>query len=141
MDAKLIDKTCKRYCRQSLWLTVALALGVIVGVGVNWLDISLVNALAVSVIYTIVINFAYGSLWGRVAKTAPLTMTKFYLAASALRLITAAIIIVSFCMLVRDKDAIRGFVLLFFAFYMVMLIFDSVFFARVEKCNNLKTGK
>jgi len=57
------------------------------------------------------------------------------------RLITAALVVVSFCMLNKVKEDIRGFVLLFFVFYMMMLIFDCVFFARIERTNNLNVKK
>lgn len=142
MDIRQIDETSKRYFKHSLWLTAALTFAVIIAVAVNWLDISLINALAVSVLYTVVINFAYGALWKCVARSAPGTMAKFYLAASAIRLITAALVVVIFCVISRnDKEAILNFVFVFFAFYLVMLIFDSVFFARIEKNNNLKIEK
>lgn len=142
MDTKQIDKTSKEYIKQSLWIIVAITFAVFIAIGVNWLEISLVNALAVSALYTVIINYAYGSSWKHVAKSAPRTMAKFYLAASALRLITAALVVVSYCIISRnDNEGIRSFILLFFTFYIVMLIFDSVFFARIEKNNNLKTDK
>lgn len=142
MDLKQINETSKRYCKHSLWITVAITFAIIIAISVNWLDISLAAALAVSALYTIIINFAYGSLWKKVAKSAPGTMTKFYLAASAIRLMTAALVVIAYCVMCRDdKESIRNFVLLFFAFYLVMLVFDSVFFARIEKNNNLKTEK
>ena len=136
MDIKLIDTASRRYRKYSLWVVVALTLVVIVAISLNVLDITLVNALAVSVLYTLIVNFAYGSLWRKVAKYSLGVMTKFYLVASVLRLMTAALVVVVFCMLSQEKVAIRNFVLLFFTFYIVMLIFDSVFFARIEKSNN-----
>lgn len=142
MDINLIDNTSRRYCKYGIWLTSALTFAVIIAISVNWLDISLVSALAVSALYSIIVNLAYGSLWKRIAKSAPATMAKFYLAASALRLITAALVVIVFCVINRsDKELIRNFIFVFFAFYLVMLVFDSVFFARIEKNNNLKIEK
>ncbi len=142
MDINLIDNTSRRYCKYGIWLTSALTFAVIIAISVNWLDISLVSALAVSALYSIIVNLAYGSLWKRIAKSAPGTMAKFYLAASALRLITAALVVIVFCVINRsDKELIRNFIFVFFAFYLVMLVFDSVFFARIEKNNNLKIEK
>ena len=142
MDINLIDNTSRRYCKYGIWLTSALTFAVIIAISVNWLDISLVSALAVSALYSIIVNLAYGSLWKRIAKSAPGTMAKFYLAASALRLITAALVVIVFCVINRsDKELIRNFIFVFFAFYLVMLVFDSVFFARTEKNNNLKIEK
>lgn len=142
MDINLIDNTSRRYCKYGIWLTSALTFAVIIAISVNWLDISLVSALAVSALYSIIVNLAYGSLWKRIAKSAPGIMAKFYLAASALRLITAALVVIVFCVINRsDKELIRNFIFVFFAFYLVMLVFDSVFFARIEKNNNLKIEK
>ena len=142
MDINLIDNTSRRYCKYGIWLTSALTFAVIIAISVNWLDISLVSALAVSALYSIIVNLAYGSLWKRIAKSAPGTMAKFYLAASALRLITAALVVIVFCVINRsDKELIRNFIFVFFAFYLVMLVFDSVFFARIEKNDNLKIEK
>ena len=142
MDINLIDNTSRRYCKYGIWLTSALTFAVIIAISVNWLDISLVSALTVSALYSIIVNLAYGSLWKRIAKSAPATMAKFYLAASALRLITAALVVIVFCVINRsDKELIRNFIFVFFAFYLVMLVFDSVFFARIEKNNNLKIEK
>lgn len=141
MDIKQIDRAGKQYVKFSLWLTVALSLMILTAIGLNWFDVKLVNALAVSALYTIIINFAYGLLWRRQAKSSPANMTRLYLASSVVRLITAALVVVSYCMLNQVKEDIRNFVLLFFVFYMIMLVFDSVFFARIEKKNNLKTEK
>lgn len=142
MDINLIDNTSRRYCKYGIWLISALTFAVIIAISVNWLDISLVSALAVSALYSIIVNLAYGSLWKRIAKSAPGTMAKFYLAASALRLITAALVVIVVCVINRsDKELIRNFIFVFFAFYLVMLVFDSVFFARIEKNNNLKIEK
>ncbi|MBM6672524.1 hypothetical protein [Marseilla massiliensis] len=141
MDAKLIDLTSKRYCKYSLWLVVAMTLCGFVAMSVNWIEISLLNALAVSAIYSIVINLLYGFFWKKVAKSASGIIARFYLGVSALRLMTAALVVLAFCMLNDGKEVIRNFIIVFFAFYIVMLIFDSVFFARIEKYNNLKTDK
>ena len=111
MDINLIDNTSRRYCKYGIWLTSALTFAVIIAISVNWLDISLVSALAVSALYSIIVNLAYGSLWKRIAKSAPGTMAKFYLAASALRLITAALVVIVFCVINRsDKELIRNFI-------------------------------
>lgn len=142
MDIKQIDKTSKRYIKHSIWMTATITFLVCIAISVNWLDISLIKALVINALYTVIINLAYGIAWKHTAKSAPNAIGRFYLAASVLRLITAALVIVSFCLINRnDHEGIRSFILLFLAFYLVMLIFDSIFFARIEKNNNLKTEK
>lgn len=141
MDEKFIEQTGKRYCKYGIWLTAALTLLAIGAMGVNLLEMTSLDAIVVSAIYSLVMVFAYSASWKGIAKASPANMTKFYLAASAIRLITAASVVIAYCLLSKNKVIIRDFVLLFFAYYVIMLIFDSVFFARVEKCNNLKIEK
>jgi hypothetical protein len=141
MDAKQLNLVSKRYCKYGLWLTTALTLLVILSVSVGWLEMKFITSVAICAVYTVVITFAYSLAWRRLGKVSSGMMTKFYLAAPAIRLITAALVVVSFCMLNKVKEDIRGFVLLFFVFYMMMLIFDCVFFARIERTNNLNVKK
>lgn len=138
MDVKFIEQTSKRYCKYGIWLTAALTLLAIGAIGLNWIDMAFLNAIVVSAVYSLVVIFAYCASWKWIAKTSSVNMAKFYLAASAIRLMTAALVVVAYCILSQDKVSIRYFVLLFFAYYVMMLVFDSVFFARVEKCNNQK---
>lgn len=135
---KRINITSKRYFKYSLWLIAALTLMCSAAISINLLDYSFINALAISALYTIIINFVYVTSWSKISKSSPNTMTRFYLAASALRLISAALVVTAYCLISHDKDNIRDFALLFMAFYIVMLVFDSVFFARIEKSYTLK---
>lgn len=135
---KKIDITSKRYYKYSLWLIAALTLICSAAISINLLSISFINALAISALYTILINSVYVSFWRKIAKSSPNIMTRFYLAASVLRLIPAALVVTVYCIICRDKNSIRDFALLFMAYYIVMLVFDSIFFARVEKYYTLK---
>lgn len=130
---KKINITSKRYFKYSLWLIVALSLVCSAAISINVLDNSFINALAISALYTICINFVYASFWRKIAKSSPNVMTRFYLVASALRLISAALVVTVYCLISQDKDSIRDFAILFMVFYTIMLVFDSIFFARVEK--------
>ena len=142
MDIKQIDKTSKRYIKQSLWIVAAITFATSIAISVNWLNVSLTKALAIIALYTVIINLTYGYTWKHIAKSAPTAIGRFYLAASSARLITSAIVIISFCLINQnDREGIRSFILLFIAYYLVMLIFDSIFFAHIEKNNNLKTEK
>lgn len=137
MDEKTISNVCGKYRQYGLWLTVAVALAILILMSVCGL-MRLACPLAVGVLFTLLVNTAYGYAWGGVAKSSPSSLTKFYLAASAIRMMAAALTVVVFCVLNRDRQAIIDFVAVFFAFYVVMLVFDGVFFARVEKNNNQK---
>lgn len=137
MDDNAISRTSARYYKYSLWLVAGTALLTLLATNIYGYA-SLARPLAICVIYTLVVNIAYGAAWKSVATSSPSVLTKFYLAASALRMVAAIMVVVAFCLLSRDKTSIRDFVLMFFGFYAVMLVFDGIFFARVEKKNNLK---
>lgn len=137
MDNKTIKDTSKRYRQYSLWLLVAVALVILILMSVGGL-MRLTCPLLVSVAFTWIANMAYGAAWKGVALSSPSALTKFYLAASALRMMAAALVVVVYCVINRDRQSILDFVAVFFAFYVVTLVFDGVFFARVEKNNNNK---
>lgn len=137
MDVKTIGEVRRRYGQYGLWLTAAMALAILVVMSV-WGWMRLTCPLVVSVLFTWIANTAYGAAWKGVALSSPSALTKFYLAASALRMMAAALVVAVYCVLSRERQAILDFVAVFFAFYVVMLVFDGMFFARVEKNNNHK---
>ena len=96
----------------------------------------LVNPVLISVIYALVTNWAYGLSWKAVANSSPNTLSKFYLAASAIRMLAGVLVAVVFCVMNDDREAIINFIIVFSAFYIAMLVFDGVFFARQERKRN-----
>lgn len=136
-DNKIISRAYGRYCKYSLWLVAAAALITLLIMNVCEIG-GLISFLVICIVYTLIANGAYGVAWKGVAKSSSSVLTKFYLAASALRMLTAVLVVVAFCLLNNDATQIRNFVILFSSFYVVMLIFDGIFFARVEKKNNHK---
>jgi hypothetical protein len=60
------------------------------------------------------------------------------MAASALRMLTAVMVIVIYCLVVRVHADIRNFIIMFIVFYLTTLIFDVLYFSRVEKHNKIE---
>ena len=141
MEKKQIDIKCKEYHKYCIWITVLLALIVIGAMALGMLSQRLATPLAVCVVYTLIMNFSYGKVWKHISTHSSSVLGKFYMASSAIRLFAAAAVVLIFCITVKDKELIRSFVLLFFLFYVVMLVFDSVFFSRIEKYNKVKEKK
>lgn len=82
--------------------------------------------------------YIYG--WQAIARRSPELMPKYFLAASALRLMAAATVLLVYCVVNRgDIEAIKWFAVVFIVFYLVILAFDAVFFAKVS--NNKKVTK
>ncbi len=60
------------------------------------------------------------------------------MAASALRMLTAVMVIVIYCLIVRVHADIRNFIIMFIVFYLTTLIFDVLYFSKVEKHNKIE---
>lgn len=137
MDKNVIDQISRKYNKYSLWVTAGCALVTLLAINICNAS-QFVNPLVISVLYTLISSIAYGAGWKAVASSSPMTLSKFYIAASAIRMLLALIVVAVFCVISRDKGSIQNFIIVFAAFYVVMLVFDGVFFARLERKLNQK---
>lgn len=143
-DEKLRLQTIRqasiRYKQISLWLTAAVALAVLFACRLSAqcddMISQVVNPLVVSAIFSLVASTAYGEAWKAVAKSSPANLAKFYLAAMMLKMMAGVLVFLIY-VLVCDKQNILGFTAIFALFYVVLLVFDCIYFARVEKKNRL----
>ena len=129
-----------RYKQISLWLTAAVALAVLFACRLSAqcddMIAQVVNPLVVSAIFSLVASTAYGEAWKAVAKSSPANLAKFYMAALVLKLMSGTLVFLIY-VLVCDRQNILGFTAIFALFYVVLLVFDCIYFARVEKKNRL----
>lgn len=143
-DEKLRLQTIRqasiKYKQISLWLTAAVALAVLFACRLSAqcddMIPQVVNPLVVSAIFSLVASTAYGEAWKAVAKSSPANLAKFYLAAMMLKMMAGVLVFLIY-VLVCDKQNILGFTVIFALFYVVLLVFDCIYFARVEKKNRL----
>lgn len=143
-DEKLRLQTIRqasiRYKQISLWLTAAVAFAVLFACRLSAqcddMIAQVVNPLVVSAIFSLVASTAYGEAWKAVAKSSPANLAKFYLAALVLKLMAGTLVFLIY-VLVCDRQNILGFTAIFVLFYVVLLVFDCIYFARVEKKNRL----
>lgn len=87
-------------------------------------------ALIVSMVFTTVVYVAEGRVWYRVASKAADSLTTFFTACSAFRLLLALVTIFIYYM-VKGREAMMPFFLTFAAYYVVQLAHHSTFFARI----------
>lgn len=133
-----IRRTARLYNKVSLWIIAALTLVGLFAVQIAGRD-GFINSILFSAVYSLVTSWAYGISWRSVARRSPNMLTRFYMAASAIRMILAfAVVLIMVVALRSDTSVMIKYVGVFAAFYIVMLIFDSVFFARIEKRNKNK---
>lgn len=143
-DEKLRLQTIRqasiRYKQISLWLTAAVALAVLFACRLSAqcddMIAQVVNPLVVSAIFSLVASTAYGEAWKAVAKSSPANLAKFYMAALVIKMVAGTLVFFIY-VLVCDKQNILGFTAIFALFYVVLLVFDCIYFARVEKKNRL----
>lgn len=143
-DEKLRLQTIRqasiRYKQISLWLTAAVALAVLFACRLSAqcddMIAQVVNPLVVSAIFSLVASIAYGEAWKAVAKSSPANLAKFYMAALVIKMIAGTLVFLIY-VLVCDRQNILGFTVIFALFYVMLLVFDCIYFARVEKKNRL----
>lgn len=149
MDAKLIDAIGHKYYKLSLWIIAGLTLMILLLLGGSpYWDTSVLNAILISVAFSFLTSIAYEAAWKGVAKNSPASLTKFYLAAPLFRMMAAVLLLLVYFLVHRTATAwdgtsiIRGlmlrFTFIFLAYYIALLVLDCVYFAKVEKRNNLQ---
>lgn len=136
MRLQTIRQASIRYKQISLWLTAAVALAVLFACRLSAqcddMIAQVVNPLVVSAIFSLAASTAYGEAWKAVAKSSPANLARFYMAALVLKLMAGTLVFLIY-VLVCDKQNILGFTAIFALFYVVLLVFDCIYFARVEK--------
>ena len=121
-----LKKTTREYIIYTLFLTLSMCIGTL---SVNMEDYGLISA-----VFHIICSTAYIVGWQALARRSPETLPKYYLAGSAFRLMAAAAVLLVFCVVKRgNPETIKWFSIVFIIFYLVMLVFDAIFFAKVSK--------
>lgn len=141
MDQEKILDTAKRYRKYTLWMVCALALAGLLAIRVMQLS-GVVTALVVAAAYSLAANIIYGRCWQRTALRKADKLGTFYLVASVARLFSALLIILIGVVVLKQthtaRPAILSYVVVFVVFYLAALIFDSFYFARIERKTNIK---
>ena len=135
MGTMNINKTVSLYNKVMVWLVSGLTL-----VGLLTMQLSgwneLLTGLIVSAVFCLVSGVAYIQGWKALANRSAQLLPKYHLAGSALRLLAACVVLLIVCVVKRaDVFGIKLFAVVFMVYYVVMLIFDALFFAKVSKIN------
>lgn len=133
-----IDHIASRYRKISIWIIAGLMLIVLFTAQVlsnkNPILDMVLMPLVVSVVFSLITSIVYGKTWCSVAKSSPSSLAKYYLVAPLLKMMAAALVVIITALVLRpDKNAILGFIAVFVTFYIILLIFDCVYFSRIEK--------
>lgn len=121
-----LKKTTREYIIYTMFFTLSMYIGA--------LTVKMGNYGLISALFHIICSIAYIGGWLALARRSPQTLPKYYLAGSAFRLMAAAAVLLVFCVVKRDDpEAIKWFSIVFIIFYLVMLVFDAIFFVKVNK--------
>lgn len=96
----------------------------------------LMYPVAVSAVFSIVVESADALVWRRVAKKSPDSLTTFYTAVSGFRMLLALATMLV-CYIIVGRDAIMPYILVLLVFYFAMLAHHSIFFSRLSNGGKL----
>lgn len=133
-----IDKLCGRYIVWSMVYIFILTIGCFIFEKLGLFS-GLMYPVAVSAVFSIVVESADALVWRKVAKTSPDSLTTFYSAVSGFRMLLA-LATMFVCYLVVGRDAVAPYIVVLLVYYFVLLAHHSIFFSRLTNGGKLNTN-
>ena len=130
-----IDKLCGRYIVWSMVYIFILTIGSFIFEKLGLFS-GLMYPVAVSAVFSIVVESADALVWRKVAKKSPDSLTTFYTAVSGFRMLLALATMLV-CYIIVGRDAIMPYILVLLVFYFAMLAHHSIFFSRLSNGGEL----
>lgn len=130
-----IDKLCGRYIVWSMIYIFILTIGSFIFEKLGLFS-GLMYPMAVSAVFSIVVESADALVWRKVAKKSPDSLTTFYTAVSGFRMLLALATMLV-CYIIVGRDAIMPYILVLLVFYFAMLAHHSIFFSRLSNGGKL----
>ena len=130
-----IDKRCGRYIVWSMVYIFILTIGSFIFEKLGLFS-GLMYPVAVSAVFSIVVESADALVWRKVAKKSPDSLTTFYTAVSGFRMLLALATMLV-CYIIVGRDAIMPYILVLLVFYFAMLAHHSIFFSRLSNGGKL----
>lgn len=130
-----IDKLCGRYIAWSMIIVVLLTVAAFL-VEKTGLASALMYPVAVSAVFSIVVESADALVWRRVAKKSPDSLTTFYTAVSGFRMLLA-LATMFVCYIIVGRDAVAPYIVVMLVYYFVLLAHHSIFFSRLSNGGKL----
>ncbi len=130
-----IDKLCGRYIVWSMVYIFILTIGSFIFEKLGLFS-GLMYPVAVSAVFSIVVESADALVWRKVAKKSPDSLTTFYTAVSGFRMLLALATMLV-CYIIVGRDAIMPYILVLLVFYFAMLAHHSIFFSHLSNGGKL----
>lgn len=129
----MMKQIANKYLILSTILLAALTCAASVGLFICNTADNYVTPFLVTVIFQLVACLSFGLAWRWVAQSSQNSLPTYYLSASGLRMFAGIVVVLGFLFISDDKTQIRFFVITFLLYYFIFLIFDTIYFIRVEK--------
>ena len=133
-----IDRLCSKYIVWSMIIVVLLTVAAFL-VEKTGLASALMYPVAVSAVFSIVVESADALVWRRVAKKSPEGLTTFYTAVSGFRMLLA-LATMFVCYIIVGRDAVAPYIVVMLVYYFVLLAHHSIFFSRLSNGGKLNTN-
>lgn len=123
-----IDRNYRKFRLQGVVLILGLSLALYAAMKIFSLPAMMVPLL-VSMIFAIVVATADAVVWKRVAKGSPESLPTFFMAVSGIRMLLALAVMFVYY-LAAEGQSMLTFFLVFIAYYVMLLVHHTVFFAK-----------
>ena len=123
-----INNTARRYVGEGLLIIIFLWM-VSIAAACMFPEKNLMAPTWVSTGFSLVFLIGFALLWRWIASSKKESLTTLYSVMSGFRMILA-LFTLFICYLVVGRDAMASYVIIFMIFYLVMVGFHSIFFAR-----------
>jgi len=126
-----VRKASKKYFKQSLWLIAGLTLLFFLAISI-WFQNQLILPVVISAVFALIVSAAEAIIWRKVSEKNAENLPTFYTAASGFRMLFALFVMLIYY-IIKGRDAMLPFFLVFAAYYAVLLIFTTIFFSKAAK--------
>lgn len=133
-----VDVITKTYRKISLWLSVGITLlillaGQIMTSGNTFIG-NTIGIVVMAVLYFIITNIVTSNAWIKAARKTDNSLTRFYIVAPMIKMVVALVVILFIIISRRyNKTVMLESVSVFAIYYVVQLLFDCIYYSRVEK--------
>lgn len=132
-EPKVIARAAHQFFKYGLWIVVALTMIGLITIQVIVRD-SLIYPLLFTAVYSLLSVWLYKISWKAIATRSPQVLARFYLSGSVIQMILALIVeTVGILILKGNTFMVLGFAIMFAVFYLLILIYECIFFSRIEK--------
>ena len=129
-----INRICRKYLIQTVLLILVVTV-LVKGCELAFHCQSLWSPIAVSVVFSLLVELADVLVWKKAARHSSESLTTFYSAVSGFRMLLA-LAALFVCFLVVGRDAMSSYVLVFLVYYVTLLTHHAIFFSRLSNRHN-----